>query len=154
MGLTQIIVWEDKHATSYYNASTTEAWDKSAIQILKDLTGVYGYLDPEMYKPYVTDKARELAGIDLDALPDAARSAMEKDVLSTRRRIESEERYYKRVQKQRQLALEYIEAGKSPVMLRGKGTRWEKEVPASWLILEERNGGEYEKFLLEDVYNG
>lgn len=148
----QIIVWEDKHATSYYDASTTEAWDKSAIKILKDLTGEYGYLDPEAYKPYITDKDRELAGIDLDVLPDAARSAIEKDVRRARHHIDTEERYYKHVQEQHRLALSYIEAGKSPVMLRGKGTRWENEVPASWLIIEERNGGEYERFSLETVY--
>lgn len=148
----QIIVWEDKHVTSYYDASTTAAWDKSAIAILKDLTGEYGYLDPEAYKPYITDKDRELAGIDLEALPDNARSAVEKDVKRARHHIDTEERYYNQAKKQRQLADSYIEAGKSPVMLRGKGTKWEREVPASWLILEERNGGEYERFSLETVY--
>lgn len=150
----QIIVWEDKHGPSYYDASTTEAWDKSAIKILQELTGEYGYLDPEMYKPHISDKTRELASINLDILPEAARSVMEQDVLRARRGIESDERYYNLVKKQRELALSFIEAGKSQVMIRGKGTRWEKEVPASWLILEERNGGEYERFQLEDVYTG
>lgn len=147
----QIIVWESKHTTSYYDASTTAAWDKSAIQILTDLIDMQ-YMDPEAYKPYITEKDRELASIDLEALPDNARSAVEKDVRRARHHIDTEERYYKHIQEQRRLADSYIEAGKSPVMLRGKGTRWEKEVPASWLILEERNGGEYEKFGLETVY--
>lgn len=147
----QIIVWEDKHTTGYYDASTTEAWDKSAIKILQDLID-QRYLDPETYKPYIKDKDRELAGIDLDALPDAARSAIEQDVRRARNYIDTEERYYNHVKEQHSLALGYIEAGKSPVMLRGKGTRWEKEVPASWLILEERNGSEYERFELETVY--
>lgn len=147
----QIIVWESKHTTSYYDASTTAAWDKSAIQILTDLIDMQ-YLDAEAYKPYITEKDRELASIDLEALPDNARSAIEKDVKRARHHINTEERYYNQAKEQRKLADSYIEAGKSPVMLRGKGTRWEKEVPASWLILEERNGGEYERFQLETVY--
>lgn len=147
----QIIVWESKHATSYYDASTTAAWDKSAIQILKDLISMQ-YLDAELYKPYITEKDRELASIDLDVLPDNARSAVEKDVNRARKHIAAEERYYRVAKQQRRLADSYIEAGKSPVMLRGKGTKWEREVPASWLILEERSGGEYEKFGLETVY--
>lgn len=147
----QIIVWESKHTTSYYDASTTAAWDKSAIQILTDLIDMQ-YLDAEAYKPYITEKDRELASIDLEVLPDNARSAIEKDVKRARHHINTEERYYNQAKEQRKLADSYIEAGKSPVMLRGKGTRWEKEVPASWLILEERNGGEYERFQLETVY--
>lgn len=43
----RILVWEDKHSTSYYNASTPEKLEESARMILEVLTGDYGYIqDP------------------------------------------------------------------------------------------------------------
>jgi hypothetical protein len=149
----QIIVWHSKHGNYYYDASTVESWDKSAIKILEDLIDI-GYMNPEMYKPYISNKDKELAEIDLDALPDAARAALEKDVVSARRSIKNQNLTYENEKKQFRLASDYIEKGESPTMTQGTGTRHERKIPASWIILQNRNGGEYERFELETVYTG
>lgn len=149
----KIIVWADKHDTSYYDATTIEAWDASSIEILKELTGPYGYIyETDLDTIWISEKDKELIEVDLDTLPEPARKALEKDVTAAKSRVERERKYWARQNEQRRLALEYIEAGKSPIVTLGAGTRWEKQVPSAWLIIEERNGAEYEDFRLEDVF--
>lgn len=149
----KIIVWEDKHSTKYYDASTPEAWDASAIEILRELTDEpYGYMNPEYAKPFISDDDRRLAGIDLDTLPTDARDELSHKVTQARAHIEREERGYRRAQEEYALALSYIKAGKSPMMVRGKGYRGEHPVPSSWLIVESRSGYEYENFSTETVW--
>lgn len=146
----QIIVWNDKHGTSYYDASTTEALDASSIEILKSLTDErYGYW--REYEPWVSDENKRLAAIDLTGADPAILAELEKKVTRAQREVQRGIDDARERKETIALAKSYIEAGKSPIVSRGSG-RYERKVPAAWLLIVDNSGGEYEDIQLETVF--
>jgi ketosteroid isomerase-like protein len=147
----QIIVWKDKHSNKYYDASTLEAWDASAIEILRELTDDdYGYW--REYDPWVSDEDKRLAAIDLTNADPSVLAELEKKVTRAKRTIERGIEEASDNKKRIELAKRYVEAGTSPTMVRGKDTKWEQKMPASWVLISNNAGGEYETIRLEDVF--
>jgi hypothetical protein len=144
----KIIVWRDKHGDRYYDASTLEAWDRSSIEILKQLTDEpYAYWYEET--PYISEEDRELASIDLSGASQSVLATLGQKVQEAKARIQQAEAEALRENALRNEALAIIAAGYSELFERGRRT-----IPRSWLLLERRTGYEYEEYSLEDVFTG
>lgn len=143
----QIVVWEDKHSTTYYDASTLEAWDWSSIEILKLLTDeTYGYW--QVYEPYVSDDDKKLAETNIDGLPEDVLALIGDKVKKARKRIAREQQRYQDDLEKIEEAKKFIAAGKSPTLVRKINNQ---KLPAAWRLIQDYGGGEYEKITLEDV---
>jgi hypothetical protein len=149
----QIIVCHEKHGERYYDASTPEAWAKSALAILTDrFNDGYWYHDPrqvtnsfslerraKMYEMLlVTDE-------QIEAIPsDEARVVLRKQ----RRRARAEHQ-------QELEQIEQYDRIKIAVEAQDRGFftvgRDSFQIPVAWDILEDRSDHEYERVELEQV---
>jgi hypothetical protein len=160
----EILVWEDKYGTSYYDASTPEALEKSALKILRQLLNDRYIVKPE--NPLEGDNL-EYSGIDLEqarltleqieALPT---EGLRKDALAHRKRLANRIRSY-----QNQLAeynaIQKVLAGeevyardwvrKADTKQGKKGDVVKGRRITAWSLLQMRNGAEYEHFSIEVV---
>lgn len=137
----KIIVWEDKHGTSLYDASTLEVWAESSIEILRTMMdNGYYYLDEYTGEPPLTDG-------QIDALPDQYKETARRDQAAAIRRIkETKENndFYREVER----VIREHDTGSFTLGSRGR----EREIPIAWDLLDQRSDYEYEHVSVETVW--
>jgi hypothetical protein len=146
----RIIVAKEKDDTRYLDASTDEAWAKSALALLSErFRDGYWYSDPTADKhEFVVGrrKARdELIAMSeeaLSSLPETAREEMRRHILIAKRDAEEDQKQLK----------EYLEIKRvveeGDLGWTGKG-RFLK--PKAWALLEARAEYEYERVGLRET---
>lgn len=148
---SRIIVCEEKHGTYYYDASTDEAWAKSALKILTDrFSEGYWYYDPRAEKhPFSLDlrsKRDELLAIT-DEQIDAIPSEEARELLRAKReRARAEQREDAEMIEEYERIKAVVEAQDDSFETVGRSRE-----PKAWRLLEARSGHEYEHIELDDL---
>ncbi len=155
----QILVWKDKHGDYFYDASTSEALEKSAQIILKQMVEM-GYIqepdDPMKHIQYsgIDMEQASLTDEQIAELPTSSlRDTAKKHKLSLARRL----RQHQTELDEFRIVMDLV-AGKE-VWSRDRGvyqsgTRKGTPIPdariTAWWVVQGR-GGEYEQFSVETV---
>lgn len=160
----KVLVWKDKHCDHYYDASTDEALEKSAVKVLKQLME-YSYI----YKPEDPMDHIEYSGIDLEQaqLTDEQIAALPTDGLREEarkhkakfaqrfKRHESEMAEYREIEKiiagETVMSPDWVRQADSRDGKHKKGDVMPGRPVTAWSILQGRNGAEYEVFEIEHV---
>ena len=174
MGM-QILVWEDKHSTSYYDASTPEKLEEAARLILQVLTSDYGYIQ---------DPGEDLSEWDLNRLDMELVNMEESEYAALpdkfRIPVEHEKKKYAKLkadlaERQEEYKTAVAVANGETVMEKfRRRDKWDDEEWAkfvekwpeypvhdgwmwrpvsAWSILQKRDGREYEHYNLENLVN-
>ena len=171
--MTRILVWPDKHGTSYWKASTDEELQESSRKILKILTSQYGYIQD----PGTEINEWQLSRLDMDlvnmpesdyaSLPQKLRDPIEKEKYKYLRLIKELER--DQAEYKTACALANGEVVEEKWRRRDKydDEQWQKiverwpdrpirggwmyRVVTPWDFLYSRSDYEYEGYSLEDV---
>ena len=137
----KVLVWKDKHGTSYYDASTPEALAESALNVLGTMMDIgYYYREEKEFEVPITDE-------EIEAMPLKYRDHARKDQSYAKRSIldakENNDFYdeVKRVLAEHDMSTVTIGRGKH-----------ERQVPIAWNLLDSRSDYEYEYVSLEDVW--
>jgi hypothetical protein len=147
--MSQFIIAKEKDSTRYLDASTPEVWAKNALKLLTERWEEgYWYLDPEeAYDGYIDEQA--LTQEQIDALPTEQLRKSEQKKLNDNIRYLREKGFY---QKWYNEVKEVV--GKQDLSMIGigkPGTRWHHYEPRAWVLLRDRDGGEYENVHLEEL---
>lgn len=153
----QVIVAREKHGDFYYDATTPEAWARSALEILTErFDSGYHYFDgdPDANHHFVQEQrakeleasAPDLSDEDLRKLPVEAR----KPIIRARQRIRDREMEFESDRIFYAAVKEIVEDQDAGMITVGHG-RWEREVPKAWKLLQERSDYEYEDVSLEPL---
>lgn len=145
-----IIVAKEKNYTRYLDASTEEAWTKSALALLTErFNSGEWYYDPLDEEDEYAIKARKerkaLLGISKATLADLPHSVMvdlEKKIEEAKREgmdEEADHELYLRIKK-------VVEKQDASWVGQGNYSR-----PLAWVLLEMRSEGEYESVSMEDI---
>jgi len=159
--MTKIIVCREKHGDYYWDASTPEAFAKSALAILTErFTQGWWYHNPDdddgLGKSEWANKERKQNEIvlamskeQIDVLPDDAKRAV------LRRRKETEQQLKENAEARDwyQAAKLVVENQSLATVTVGRGV-WERQIPVAWRLLEERTDYEYESVVLESLLTG
>lgn len=168
MSLTKIIVCDEKHNNSYYDASTPEAWAKSALAILTERwNDGYWYQDPdedglgtsEWAEKRRAEYARALSLTDeqIAELPAEAQKAVNKLRSDAKRDSEHDKEHRawyelaKQVVEDQDLGTFLFGDRKTARTKAGKEGRYERREPKAWVLLYQRSDHEYEGVSLEDL---
>lgn len=156
--MTSVLVTDEKHGNSYYDASTPELLAASALTILRDrFNDGYWYYEPKAPELNYTDEQKsimELTDEEIANLPVALRASTEKQRNSLLSNRKGREREYL-LDKQwydatvALLALPAKEAVKQTVV-RGRN-QYARTVPTALDLLEQRNDYQYESFEIFEV---
>lgn len=138
----KVLMWEHKHGTSLYDASTPEALDAAAVQVIRELLQLQYIYEP--YEPHLPEDYVELSKVDLEKLDETARKLLEKQVQTARSELQRLTSEYKYEREDYDEATKIVEAGKTEISDNGS--------PASWRFLQRRSGYEYELFSLVKVW--
>lgn len=170
--MSQILVVEDKHYTSYYPASTTEELAKSSLVLLTmRFENGYTYLTPdEMYpddsewtvsikqlipnfpaddasKVEKAEAIRVWREANVDSIADKdARAVVAKKLNSAIKNYNEKFQYIKWYNE-----LERIVAEQDLSTVTVGRNKYERQEPRAWRILEERSDYEYERVSLEKL---
>lgn len=157
----QIIVCDEKHGTFHWDASTPEEWAKSSLAILTERWKAgYWYLNPDSDglgdSEWATNeraqiaKAKAMSKEAINELPVVARKAVIR-ILADDRRDSSEDKQHRRWYQQ---AKQVVENQDLSLITISEGTKWERQEPAAWRLLEERSDYEYERVSIEPLHTG
>ncbi len=160
----QIIAWHHKHGTDYYDASTDEAQEASAREILRALIEEMQYIyppdDPMKHIEY-SHIDLELAALNDDQVAALPVQSMKDEALKHRKNLEARIRQYESDKLEYDRVLKVI-AGEEVFRRwtrktdsadgRFKAGQRMKAPVTAWSLVRERNGGEYEYFQLETVW--
>ena len=148
---SRIIVAKEKHESRYLDASTDEAWAKSALALLSErFKDGYWYYDPFADNSDYSVKARqarsqllEMTEEAITALPASVAEDLRKKIESARRDLKEDEK----AKAQYDEIKEVVE--KQDLSWVGVGKRWAQ--PRAWSLLMARREYEYERVGLEEV---
>ena len=169
----EIIVWENKYDDKYYDASTPELKNKSALMILQELVNVGYIIEPS--QPEFSEEDQEILEMSkdaLDALPVKIKEKLlirQKELLSMKKEFDREKEEYDEI-------LRVLAGEKVYVKTRSKDRYSEDDwdvilkrtsqkspdeyeirengiylLRNAWWILSDRNGAEYEHFSIRNV---
>lgn len=136
----QILVWEDKHCTNYYDASTPEQLDASARHIIEVLVDNDYVHDPGTWEDVDLQYSGidfELAALDDEAVKALPTDGLRKEALRHRQSLAYRKRSHEQAVEDYNLAT---------ALAKGAGKQGQ-----AWRFLSDRNGFEYENFALETV---
>lgn len=150
----EIIVWEAKHYTNYYDASTEEAKQASAREIIRDLiSGSYivkPEAEPDLRYSGIDFELANLTEEEIAALPvESLRDEAKKHKRKLSLRLKQHERDIKDFDLAQKLA-----AGET-VMYQAVNRRTnkiEERELTPWGYVQSRSGGEYEQISLESAW--
>lgn len=157
----RVLVWKNKHANQYYDASTPEALDASAREILRSLIHDYQYVYGPSEPSYFGIDLEQAALTD-DQIAELPTNAMRETAASHKSAKERADKEYEDDVEEYQNALK-VSRGEEVIVDHGvyrrddprgrwkAGDRALKKLTA-WDILQDRNGAEYEVFELEEVW--
>ena len=147
----RIIVAKEKHETRYLDASTDEAWARSALALLTErFNEGYWYYDPyaDMHEFSVKHRKEreELLSMSEEAIA-ALPEGLREDVLA---KVKTAKRDKAEDDKARSQYLEIKKVVESKdLSWQGVGQRWAK--PNAWALLMARTEYEYERVGLREV---
>lgn len=148
----KIIEAQEKHGTFYYNASDPKSWARAALKILtqRDTDG-YWYSDPKVFydegKKFSDLDAAFITDEEIAAMPDSMKSEAEAKRGRAKKELKWIENYEAWYKKMRSI----VDSQDDSLVTLSGGTRWEREVPRAWLVLEERKDHQYEWVSVEEV---
>lgn len=134
----RILVWHGKHATVYFDASTTKAWAEACLAVAKEL---------DEFEAYQEFEIEEDPEIDIDSLPEVyqagARHTAKQIARSNAEAIDNN--------KDVATIKAAIAANSVSIVRYNGGTERERVEPALWAVLSKRARYQYEDVRLENV---
>lgn len=156
VGPSRVLVWEAKHDTHVYDASTDEALEASALAVLRRLVELHWITEPQTSPQdasWWTPGFAALTDEQIDATdwPEDIRESLKK--ARSKKWAGWQEHLDQHEEATRQWRiLAKLFAGETPWRIRVKAdeSRWRSPITA-WDLLQRRNGYEYETYRLVDL---
>lgn len=150
----RIIIFKEKHGDSYFDASTDEALARACLAVLRQRNKEGWYYAPT--KPeasYSKEEQAILAMTDeqIEAIPEPIKSETATRKAKLVRRLAGAEREYKLDNEWFTLLTELLALPVEEAVTRVRTFRSGRTQPLAYALIEDRNGGEYEGFYIEDL---
>lgn len=150
----RIIVFNEKHGDSYFDASTDEALARACLAVLKERNG-YGWY----YKPTQPEKsysAEEQAILDMtdeqiESLPEPIKTETAARKAKLARRFAGAERAYALDNEWYTSMIDLISLPVEEAITRVRTFRSGRTQPLAYALIEDRNDGEYEGYNIEEL---